>query len=210
MSYSRLFTYKRYIYLLFSVICQVLWNFGLIYASLHTIQSQAYVLNNIHGLFIVIMSHFLGVYPSKYEWIGFALAILGSLLMMIDPHAGRIRYQDGVLKPENVLKPAIVDLVSAFFGAIFFLMQARNVREVPICALIVFMNIHIFFLNSLLATVYDPSMEVFSFSREEGCFGFLAVHAEVIPLLCMTLFTAFFGSAGSVLCALFYSPMVTS
>ena len=36
------------------------------------------------------------------------------------------------------------------------------------------------------------------------------VHNEVLPLLFYSIFSSFFGSAGYILCLLFYSPLVTS
>ena len=80
----------------------------------------------------------------------------------------------------------------------------------PICLLILVMNMHTFMINSLMAKSVNPQIEIFSFNRETGCLGFLNVHNEVLPLLGYSVFSSFFGSAGYVLCLLFFSPLVTS
>jgi drug/metabolite transporter (DMT)-like permease len=86
---------KQYSFLLATLFCQVLWTFGLIYASLNTIQSQAYVFNNIHGLFIVLITYFLGTHPYKKEWLGVFLAIIGCSFMIMDPKAARATEEAG-------------------------------------------------------------------------------------------------------------------
>ena len=78
-------SFKQYGFLLLTLLCQVLWTFGLIYASLNTIQSQAYVFNNVHGLYIVMISYFMGVIPIRMEWFGVTLALIGCTLMIMDP-----------------------------------------------------------------------------------------------------------------------------
>ena len=123
----------------------MVWTFGLVYASLKTIQSQAYVFNNIHGLFIVVILFVMGTKPSKKEWIGVVLAIIGCGFMIFDPKALRA---DG--KSASVTA-AIIDIGSAVFGAFYFLLSARNVKNIPICLLIFVMNFHTFLINSCIA-----------------------------------------------------------
>ena len=72
------------------------------------------------------------------------------------------------------------------------------------------MNLHTFFINSMVAKINDPSIQIFSLDLETGCLGFLNVNNAALPLLSYALFASFFGSAGYVLCLLFYSPLVTS
>ena len=44
-----------------------------------------------------------------------------------------------------------------------------------------------------------------------GCLGFLNLADNpLLSLICYAIFASFFGSAGYVLCLLFYSPLVTS
>jgi len=90
VDYSNLISLRSYGFLLLTLLFQVLWTAGLIYASLNTIQSQAYVFNNVHGLYIVLISLFLGVVPSRKECIGVLLAILGCVCIILDPKANRV------------------------------------------------------------------------------------------------------------------------
>ena len=107
--------------------------------------------NNVHGLYIVLIGYFLGTFPSKKEWLGVLLALLGCFCMIFDPSAARISSDPSGIPVQTSLVPALVDLGSAFFGALYFLMSAKNVKSMPICLLIIIMNIHTFFINGLLA-----------------------------------------------------------
>lgn len=63
----------------------------------------------------------------------------------------------------------------------------------------------------MIAKYQDPEVSLFSFNTEIGCLGFLNLADNaLLPLFCYALFASFFGSAGYVLCLLFYSPLVTS
>ena len=68
---------------------QIIWTFGLLYGSQTMIQAHAYTLNNVHGLFIVLINIILGVSPVKEEMIGMIISIGGCVLMMSDPSAHR-------------------------------------------------------------------------------------------------------------------------
>jgi hypothetical protein len=77
------------------------------------------------------------------------LAIMGCAFMIMDPTAART----GAVSTGTFasLIPALVDICSAFFGALYFLMSAHNVKNIPICLLILIMNLHIFLINGGLA-----------------------------------------------------------
>ena len=66
---------------------------------------------------------------------------------MSDPSAER---NDG--KEGSVLTYSIC-LASAIFGAFYFLMNAKNVKSLPICFLLLIMNVHNFVICALLAKV---------------------------------------------------------
>ena len=123
-----------------TISCLVIWVSGLVYAAERTIQSHAYVFNNTHGLFIVLINFAYGQKPYKSELIGLSLAVVGILFLAFDPGAHR---KDGTTSSIFV---CLVDLGSAIFGALYFLLNAKNVKELPICMLILTMNIHIWLL----------------------------------------------------------------
>ena len=162
MDYRGLISLKQYGFLLLTLLFQVMWTAGLIYASLNTIQSQAYVFNNVHGLYIVLISLFLGVVPSRKECIGVLLAILGCVCIILDPKANRVASSSDAGGLEQSFWPAIIDLASAFFGALYFIMSARNVKNLPVCLLILVMNMHTFVINGCVAKYQNPEIEFFS------------------------------------------------
>lgn len=128
--------------------------------------------------------------------------------MIMDPQAVRAG-QEG-LTQNSTMVPALIDIGSAFFGALYFLISARNVKQIPICLLILIMNFHTFMLNSLIARFSDPRIQIFSVDMEFGCLGFLNFNNPLLPILSYALFASFFGSAGYVLCLLFFSPLIVS
>lgn len=85
--------------------------------------------------------------PHQKELLGVILAIMGCGFMIMDPQAGR---QDSEAAP---LIPALVDIASAFFGALYFIMSAANARDVPMCLLLLIYNSHTFLINSGIAMI---------------------------------------------------------
>ena len=106
--------------------------------------------NNVHGLYIVLISLFLGVVPSRKECIGVLLAIMGCVCIILDPNANRVE-STAMGGLEQSFWPAIIDLASAFFGALYFIMSARNVKNLPVCLLILLMNMHTWVINGCVA-----------------------------------------------------------
>jgi hypothetical protein len=205
VNYFKLLTGYQYLFFLCTLACQVLWTCGLLYASQNLIQSQAYVFNNVIGIFIVVITYFLGTLPSKKEWLGVFFATLGLVFLLLDPSAQRV---DSTA--ENDVVPAIVDIGSAFFGAMYFLLSAHNVKSMPICCLLLMMATHTWLINSLIAKFMDPMIQILSIDMNYGCIGFLNPGNNPRLIASYALLASFFGSAGYVLSLLFYSPLVTS
>ena len=157
------------------------------------------------GIFIVIITYFLGTLPSKKEWLGVFFAAVGLIFLMLDPGAQRTNPNS-----EKDIVPAIVDIGSAFFGAMYFLLSAHNVKKMPICSLLLMMSVHTWIINSLIAKSVDSQIRIFSFDMEYGCLGFLNPGNDPLLISSYALLSSFFGSAGYVLCLLFYTPLVTS
>ena len=166
--------------------------------------------NNVHGLYIVLISFFIGVIPNRKEWIGVLLALCGCFCMALDPKAARVTDLDEAGQSRMNLLPPMVDLASAFFGALYFLLSASNVKKVPICLLLVIMNVHNFIINSSIAKYQSSDIMIFSLSPTHGCLGFLSTQNPLLPMLSWIVMASFFGSAGYVLSLMFYSPLVTS
>lgn len=133
-------------------------------------------------------------------------AFTGCLCMLIDPKAARANGE------KASIFAASVDIFSAVFGAIYFILSARNVKTIPICFLIWIMNLHTWFINSCIAKIDSPqTVEIFSFNVEHGCLGFLDWRNQgTKAILLYAVFGSFFGSAGYTLTLLFFSPLVSS
>ena len=73
------------------------------------------------------------------------------------------------------------------------------------------MNISNFVMCSLLAMIMTKGeAKIFSTDPVNGCLGFLNPQIALVSFIPYGILSSFFGSAGYVLCLLFYSPAVTS
>jgi len=76
------------------------------------------------------------------------------------------------------------------------------------------MNIHFFFMNSGLAKLNilgeGPPVEFFSMSANYGIFGFLNPECIFIAFIPYGILCSIMGSAGYIVCLLFFSPLVVS
>lgn len=83
--------------------------------------------------------------PLKIELVGIVLGLIGCFCLLSDPKACR---QDGTIGNLSVY---VFDFASAFFGALYFILNAKNVSEIPLCTLILVMNAHQFVMQSIVA-----------------------------------------------------------
>jgi drug/metabolite transporter (DMT)-like permease len=146
----------------------------------------------------------LGTKPVKQEYIGVGLSLLGCLCLILDPSAERA---DGAHADFSV---ALVDLASACFGAFYFLMNAHNVKTLPICTLVFFLNFHSWLINYLIAASYDDEVMLLSIDPKNGMLGFFHKDAALVAFIPYGILGSFFGGAGYVMSLLFYTPVVTS
>ena len=205
VNYGSIFTLKNYTQILITLTTQIAWTTGLLYGSGKMIQSHVYVLNNTHGLFIVLINFLTGSGLLKAEVIGVLLSFGGVVAMIFDPSASRVDGSNGSLSDYSIV------LGSALFGALYFILSGKNVSEFPMCMLLFFMSFHNFILCALMAKASDHEhVKILSVDPVNGCFGFLNGQTAFIALVPFGLLSAFLGSAGYVLCLLWYSPVVTS
>ena len=85
----RLLTLKENSLIMLQALALTGWGWGLMVGCSNLIQSQAYVLNNMHGFWIVIYLVLRGVSITKHELLGMILASIGCFCLIIDPHAKR-------------------------------------------------------------------------------------------------------------------------
>ena len=211
INYSSVLTLKKYKNILLAQFMQVLWVFGLTYASSRTIQSHAYLINNTHGLFIVVINLIIGKEVLRGEIKGLFFAIFGCIVILLDPQAHRTASETGLV--QSPLIPNLINLSSAFLGAIYFLINAKNVNSLPIMSLVLFQNIHLWVINSTLAKILSPSgitIEYFSTDMNIGCLGFFDPRIALIAFIPFGILCSVMGSAGYTISLLFYSPLVVS
>lgn len=209
IKYKEIFTLKKYLDLITTLLMQSLWAFGLIYASSRTIQTQAYVLNNAQGIFVILIGYYLGQKIYSGEWSGLFFGVTGCMFIMLDPDSTRT---DVATHSGPALIPEVIDFASAFFGAIYFIMNARNVQSLPIMSLLFFMNFHLFFINAVCAKylTLSDNIEIFSFDKYTGCLGFFDPEIAFTAFVPYGILCGVMGSAGITLTLLFYPPIVVT
>jgi drug/metabolite transporter (DMT)-like permease len=114
-----------------------------------------------------------GISPHKLEWLGVILITMGCSFIVMDPASGRTGSPVGESSPFNALVPAMVDIISAVFGAIYILLITRNKKTMPLNLMLFFLHLHLFFLNAMMAVAENPQIHIFSTDPEYGCLGFL-------------------------------------
>ena len=149
IDFSQVLTWSKYKNIVLALSMQVFWVFGLTYASSKTIQSHAYLINNTHGLFIVVINLVIGKEVLPGEFRGLFYALFGCLIILLDPNAHRTASEAGIV--QSPLIPNLINLSSAFMGAVYFLVNSKNVSSLPIMSLVLFQNIHLWIINSTLA-----------------------------------------------------------
>ena len=107
-----------------------------------------------------------------------------------------------------------VNFFAAMFGAFYFLLSAKNVKDIPICTLIFVMNIHFLIICTFLSSqnlIGDgPPFEFWSMNPKAGLFGFLNPECAFVAFVPYGIFCSIFGNAGYIVCLLFFSPLVVS
>lgn len=114
-----------------------------------------------------------GISPHRLEWLGVILITMGCSFIVMDPSAGRTTSSPDSGGAFSELLPAMVDIISAIFGAAYVLLIVRNKETMPLCLMLFFLHLHLFFLNASFAVIENPRIEIFSTDVEHGCLGFL-------------------------------------
>ena len=141
----------------------------------------------------------------RQERIGFVLAIFGVAAIMMDPHAHRTSKLAN--SDYEKLKADVVNLASASFGALYFILNSHNVKVLPLCMMFVFQYTHIAVINAVLAKFTAPNdVMIFSLDVERGCFGFLNPQIAAVTLLPYGILCCLMGSAGYIMSLLYFSP----
>jgi len=99
-------------------------------------------------------------------------------------------------------------------GALYLLINSKNVKSLPIFTYVLFQNFHLFLINSFLA-VYSTRgdelpVQFFSMSAKSGCFGFFDPSIAFIAFVPYGIFSSIMGSAGFIFCFLYFHPQVVS
>ena len=152
----------------------------------------------------------LGIIPVRNEVIGILICIVGIVSMIMDPCAERV--DDAVVTDtKGKLFYTVLDLSLALFGALYFMINAKNVGIIPVCTLVLVYNIISFWMNALIGKyIFDHRVVIFSRDVTFGCFGFLTKECWFIAFVPYGLLASICGNAGYIFAMLFFSPEVVA
>ena len=164
--YASFFTCKNYGIFTAVYICHALWGLGIVYGGVNLIQTHAYVLNTSVGSFMLIFSFIACTKPILIEIVAFFIVLTGQIIMIADPHAER---EDG---KQGSFFVYLITLGSAAFGAGFFILGDKQIKQLPLYFYFMILSFHQFFIWFILAKISDSRTTFFSTDKEWGAFGF--------------------------------------
>ena len=154
---------------------------------------------------MVILYLIIGVPTHFLQKFGAFIALVGVVVMVLDPNAKRVNGE-----PAGSFVIDLLTILSSIPGALYFMLSSRIVNRFPVFMYLAIMSLHTFILNAVLAMAMDPTIVFLSMDPKYGCFGFLARENALFCLIPYGILCGFFGSAGYILTLLFYSPLVTT
>lgn len=143
-------------------------------------------------------------FPDRWELLGAGFVSAGLVSMFLDPKAVRADSVSG-----GILVYLAV-LGSSAFGAVFFMINARNVQKLPPFTLLFAISFYMFFSSCLIAAAQDNRVNIFSNDPVWGCLGFMNSQTWLFCYLVFGLFTSVFFSVGTIMSTLFFSPLVVA
>lgn len=175
------------------------WSYGITLGTIHTVQSHAYILANIHGVFSILF--FMAVCKRTHllEKLGTLLVVIGAAIMVFDPKAIR--------KGEEVNPVASgLTLLTNIPGAFLWIGMDYLLDHVDIVTVCLSQA----FVTSLYMVLITLIFEGAQFSMDDklGLFGFLRSEYILISFLWNAIMACFFAFTGYVLAMQYFSPLV--
>ena len=175
---------------------------GLIYGAVVLIQSHAYVLNCVPCIFIVLIGCCFCHKQYMLELFAIVMCGAGIILLFNDGKAERVDGRTG-----SIIDYAMCLFVS-FLGAIFFMINGRLIKTIPIFTLMSLQSLVIIILMPIILTLVYDDFEYFSFDVKMGGFGFLNQDEFVAGFVGFGLASGFLTQSGSVLCLKLVPPVI--
>lgn len=135
IDWKELISLRSLSYSLFTNVLLMLWQATFFDAAQRTTQVQAYVLSHLQGPIIVVLNAIFGVMPLKTERSGLIFAVLGAIMVTLDPKALRV---DGYEASNSVY---VGLLMSSVFGAAYLLFNDKQTREFRFCFLVFYQSL---------------------------------------------------------------------
>ena len=183
-----------------SILTQLGWLFGVQFAVLNTLQSHAYVLTSLHGLFTFIFLVLTCQKVHTFETVSYMFVVVASLLLIFDPQAHRAEVEGS-----NFISECLC-LLANIPGALFwYFNQKVKMRNINVVTLI---SIQIL-TQTLILTIYTVLAEGSKLDiSDEGVFGYLQKDTLFINFFELGFLAGFWGQSGYVLAAYYHPPII--
>lgn len=154
-----------------------------------TVQSHAYILTTIHGVFYMLLLILTCNRTHKLEKIGTFIVFIAIVLMIADPEA--------VKKGESIdIKNSFISLLGNVPGVILWIsikqLMAKLDTVTVVCLTIIGVNV----LNIIAALMYEGALLDMS---DLGIFGFLRTEYLFLTFFLCAVMAGFWGWSGYIL-----------
>jgi hypothetical protein len=150
-----------------SSICQILIVYGIVWSSLHSIQSTANTLTNLHGSLAVAIDIATFQKVHIYEKVSTVFILIFVLIFLSDPHSQRTDQKTHDYKSSLRTLPINIPFI------IYFRTLKRIAEIVPNINFAVLINTVFQLIILVILAVYFDGAEVFCVDKEICIFGWL-------------------------------------
>lgn len=174
------------------------WSMGLTFGSMNTVQSHAYLLCNIHGVFSLIFMMLTCRSTHKYEKAGTAIVLIGVVIMLLDPKAVR--------KGEQInLGISALCLLTNIPGMVLWMGMDYLTTNLDLVTVLVTEFFCCAIYVTILSLIFEgTSMDI----SNNGIFGFLQKDQLFLNFFWNSAISAFWGFSGYVIAFLYFSPLI--
>lgn len=151
-----------------------------------------------------MLNTIFGIMPLKTERSGLIFAVLGAIMVILDPRALRV---DGYQAPNSVY---VSLLMSSIFGAAYLLFNDKQTKEFRICFLVFYQSLQMFILSTFTTMMLHSNQpDIFSTKATWGILGFLDSENFFDMVVLQGFLSGLCAGFGQSFCLFYHAPVLT-
>lgn len=199
---------RFYLFLtLFTAILYTMWSSAIVFGTLHTTQSHAYTLTNLHAfIFLVVVLIFKRTISSDEKIIVF-LIFVGMALMVFDPWAYRmdtVIEKNGHHYKQSTVMVDFILIISNLLTALFFMFNRMLMRDNSIKYFFL-LNVLVMLAVCLISVVIEGAR--LDTHPKHGLFGWMNAKQAFQNIFLNGFVATLIGQFGPIMCMQFFSPV---